>query len=195
MGRASTQTPGTAGVRADRAADRAEDARLVEALRSGDEAAFGRLYDRWFDRVFDLCRHIVRDPDIASETTQDAFLAAWRGLPELRDPASFGGWLLRIARNKALDAHRARGRRALPVERVPDRGGADAGIVAAHAENPGLWARVRMLPEKQRLAVVHRTVLDMGYRELAGVLDCSEEAARRNVHEGLKRLRGELGND
>ena len=81
----------------------------------------------------------------------------------------------------------------MPVERVPDRGAGDPGIAAAQAENPGLWARVRGLPEKQRLAVVHRTVLDMGYRELAGVLDCSEDAARRNVHEGLKRLRGELG--
>ena len=76
---------------------------------------------------------------------------------------------------------------------LPDRGGPDAGIEAAQADNPGLWTRVRALPEKQRLAVVHRTVLDMGYPELAEVLDCSEEAARRNVHEGLKRLRRELG--
>jgi len=134
-------------------------------------------------------------PNEADDCFQETWIAALRAYPRLKHGDNLRGWLLRIAQNKALDAHRARGRRALPVERVPDRGGADAGIVAAHAENPGLWARVRMLPEKQRLAVVHRTVLDMGYRELAGVLDCSEEAARRNVHEGLKRLRGELGND
>ena len=134
-------------------------------------------------------------PNEADDCFQETWIAALRAYPRLKHGDNLRGWLLRIAQNKALDAHRARGRRALPVDRVPERGGDDAGIAAAHAENPGLWARVRMLPEKQRLAVVHRTVLDMGYRELAGVLDCSEEAARRNVHEGLKRLRGELGND
>jgi DNA-directed RNA polymerase specialized sigma24 family protein len=78
------------------------------------------------------------------------------------------------------------------VEEPPDRGRPDQGLERVGSHNPGLWAHVRELPEKQRLAVVHRTVLDMGYPELAEVLDCSEEAARRNVHEGLKRLRGEL---
>ena len=134
-------------------------------------------------------------PNDADDCFQETWIAALRAYPRLKHGDNLRGWLLRIAQNKALDAHRARGRRAVPVERVPDRGAGDAGIAAAQAENPGLWARVRRLPEKQRLAVVHRTVLDMGYRELAGVLDCSEEAARRNVHEGLKRLRGELGDD
>jgi len=134
-------------------------------------------------------------PNDADDCFQETWIAALRAYPRLKHGDNLRGWLLRIAQNKALDAHRARGRRALPVERVPDRGAGDAGIEAAQAENPGLWARVRRLPEKQRLAVVHRTVLDMGYRELAGVLDCSEEAARRNVHEGLTRLRGELGDD
>ena len=132
-------------------------------------------------------------PNEADDCFQETWIAALRAYPRLRHGDNLRGWLLRIAQNKALDAHRARGRRALPVEEVPDHGSGDAGIAAAQADNPGLWVRVRGLPEKQRLAVVHRTVLDMGYPELAEVLGCSEEAARRNVHEGLKRLRRELG--
>jgi RNA polymerase sigma factor (sigma-70 family) len=131
-------------------------------------------------------------PNEADDCFQETWIAALRAYPRLKHGENLRGWLLKIAQRKALDAHRARGRRAVPVEEVPDRGGADAAIAAAQADNPGLWARVRSLPEKQRLAVVHRTVLDMGYPELAEVLDCSEDAARRNVHEGLKRLRGEL---
>jgi RNA polymerase sigma factor (sigma-70 family) len=132
-------------------------------------------------------------PNEADDCFQETWIAALRAYPRVRHGDNLRAWLLKIAQNKARDAHRARGRRALPVDEPPDRGAHDTGIAAAQADNPGLWARVRALPEKQRLAVVHRTVLDTGYAELAEVLDCSEEAARRNVHEGLKKLRRELG--
>ena len=62
-------------------------------------------------------------------------------------------------------------------------------------EDESLWGRVRELPAKQRTAVFCRTVLGMPYDELATLLESSEEAARRNVHEGLKRLREELEHD
>lgn len=82
---------------------RQRDAEWVAQARSGDERAFGQLYDAWFDRVFDLAQRIVRNRDIALEVTQDAFLSAWRSLPNLEEAGSFGGWLLRIARNGALN--------------------------------------------------------------------------------------------
>jgi DNA-directed RNA polymerase specialized sigma24 family protein len=62
-------------------------------------------------------------------------------------------------------------------------------------EDPELWARLRELPAKQRTAVFCRSVLGMPYGELATLLETSEDAARRNVHEGLKRLREELTHD
>lgn len=82
---------------------RARDAEWVEQARSGSDRAFGQLYDAWFDRVFDLTSRIVRNRDAALEVTQDAFLSAWRSLDSLADPGAFGGWLLRIARNGALN--------------------------------------------------------------------------------------------
>ena len=87
--------------------DRDEDERLVLALRAGDQDAFGRLFDRWYDRVHELARRITRDDGLAADVAQDAFLAAWQRLDRLEDPAAFGGWLLRIARNRALDVVRA----------------------------------------------------------------------------------------
>ncbi len=86
-----------------REVDRARDADLVARTRDGDPDAFGKLYDAWFDRVFNVALRIVHDQDTAAEVAQDAFLAAWRKLDGLTDPASFGGWLLRIARNAALN--------------------------------------------------------------------------------------------
>ena len=83
-------------------------------------------------------------------------------------------------------------RRAVPVAAVPE--GASSGGVAVSGDEE-LWERVRRLPAKQRTAVYCRSVLGMPYDELAVLLESSEEAARRSVHEGLKRLREELTDD
>jgi RNA polymerase sigma factor (sigma-70 family) len=98
-----------------RAAERREDAALVERARHDDADAFGRLYDRWFDRVHDLAFRVGGDTAAASDIAQDAFLSAWRKLDTLEDPEAFGGWLLRITRNAALDRRR-REERAKPFD-------------------------------------------------------------------------------
>jgi RNA polymerase sigma factor (sigma-70 family) len=90
-----------------------------------------------------------------------------------------------IARNKAIDHHRSAGRRPLPKgEDLPD---VPAPSRAEH--DPDLWAAVAELPDRQREAVGLRFAADLKYREIAGTMDTSEEAARRSVHEGLKKLR------
>jgi DNA-directed RNA polymerase specialized sigma24 family protein len=57
---------------------------------------------------------------------------------------------------------------------------------------PELWVHVRALPPKQRTAVALRTVADLPYADVARIMGTSEEAARRNVHEALQRLRTEV---
>jgi DNA-directed RNA polymerase specialized sigma24 family protein len=113
-----------------------------------------------------------------------------RAYPELRHADNLRGWLLRIAQRKAIDAHRSRARRPLPVAEPPDRGGPGGPDIPVDGQP--VWARVRALPEKQRMAVFLRSVADLSYQEVADTLECSQEAARRSVHEGLKRLREEI---
>jgi RNA polymerase sigma factor (sigma-70 family) len=128
-------------------------------------------------------------PVDADDCFQEACIAALRAYPEVRSDANLRGWLLKIAQRKAIDAHRAAGRRPAPAEVLPE-------IPVPAGEpidgEPRLWSRVRALPEKQRMAVFLRSVADLDYAEVAAALDCSQDAARRNVHEGLKRLREEL---
>jgi RNA polymerase sigma factor (sigma-70 family) len=126
----------------------------------------------------------------ADDAFQETWIAALRAYPSLRRADNLRAWLFRIAQNKSIDAHRARGRRAVPVAAVPE-----GPVAPSQDEDPELWARLRELPEKQRTAVFCRSVLGMPYEELALLLESSEDAARRNVHEGLKRLREELTND
>ena len=129
-------------------------------------------------------------PSDADDCFQEACIAALRAYPGLEHDDNLRAWLMRIAQRKALDAHRARARRPLPLADLPDVPAAPD----AHATGNGqpVWARVRRLPEKQRMAVFLRSVADLSYADLARALDCSQDAARRNVHEGLKRLREEM---
>jgi RNA polymerase sigma factor (sigma-70 family) len=129
-------------------------------------------------------------PVDADDCFQETWISALRAYPRLRRTDNIRGWLLKIAQNKAIDAHRARARRPVPVETLPDTAAAPA-TPAAVEDDPELWEAVRSLPPKQRAAVYCRSVLGMPYDELAKLLESSEEAARRNVHEGLKRLREE----
>jgi RNA polymerase sigma factor (sigma-70 family) len=128
----------------------------------------------------------------ADDAFQETWIAALRAYPKLRRADNLRAWLFRIAQNKSIDAHRARRRRPVPVAAVPE-GAAIGG--SADPDGDELWERVRRLPEKQRTAVYCRSVLAMPYDELAVLLESSEDAARRNVHEGLKRLREELTDD
>jgi RNA polymerase sigma factor (sigma-70 family) len=121
----------------------------------------------------------------ADDVFQETFLAALRAYPRLRRADNLRGWLLKIAHNKAIDAHRARKRAPVPAEDV-DPGAADA---RPDPPDDALWSAVHSLPERQRTAVILRFKLDLAYREMGQVMDSSEEAARRNVFEGLKKLR------
>jgi len=124
----------------------------------------------------------------AEDCFQETFLAALRAYPKLEDSRNLRGWLLTIAHRKAIDHHRARGRNPVPVAEVAE--------VAVEDGNPErdeeLWAAVGALPPKQRAAVALRYGSDLPHGEIAAALGCSPEAARRSLHEGLKRLRKEL---
>jgi RNA polymerase sigma factor (sigma-70 family) len=121
----------------------------------------------------------------AEDCFQETFLSAMRAYPRLRRNSNLRGWVLTIAHRKALDSHRARKRRPLPSAELPE-----SVVERDHqASDPELWSEVQGLPGKQRAAVALRFVSDLPHDEIGRVLGCSEEAARRNVHEGLKKLR------
>ncbi len=157
--------------------DRSRDAGLVESALAGDGESFGKLYDFWFDRVFNLALRVTHDHDRARDATQETFLAAWRALPDLRDHMAFGGWLLRIARNAALNQSE-REQRSQPVDQeglaVIEHGGhspssAPAGFGVesrlASAHDPEAAAA-----DGEIVSLVHETVAALGERD-AEVLD------------------------
>jgi len=139
----------------------------------------------------DVHRFLVASvgPVDADDCYQEAWIAALRAYPRLPEDSNLRGWILTIAHRKAIDHFRSAGREAIPAG---DDLAEQAAVPPARAfGDEDLWAQVRALPPKQRTALALRFVLDAAYAEIAAAMGTSEDAARRNVHEGLKRLRTE----
>ena len=127
-------------------------------------------------------------PQEADDVLQETLIAALRAYPRLRPGSNLRAWGLSIARNKAIDSVRARGRRPVPVD-----GGMDVAAPAAAEPDGDVWEAVRELPPKQRTAIALRYAADLRHAEVALAMGVSEEAARRSASDGLKRLREVLG--
>jgi RNA polymerase sigma factor (sigma-70 family) len=146
---------------------------------------FQRTLDSHHDDVWRYLRGMV-GAQAAEDCFQETFLAALRAYPRLRADSNVRAWLLTIAHRKALD-HVRRERREMPLVEA-----ADVAAVAAPERDDSVWSAVAALPPRQRGAVLLRYACDLPHREIAAALGCSEEAARRSLHEGLKRMRETL---
>jgi RNA polymerase sigma factor (sigma-70 family) len=125
-------------------------------------------------------------PQRADDCFQETMLAALRSYASLRDPRAIKTWLLSIAARKAIDAHRAGARAPAPTDQIDEQAVA---APASPADEADIWEQVRTLPDKQRRAVTLRYRGDLVHREVADAMGTSVAAARRNVFEGLRRLR------
>jgi RNA polymerase sigma-70 factor, ECF subfamily len=164
----------------------ADDGRLVQAARDGDEAAFARLYER-YGRVVHalLLARVARDE--VDDLVQDVFLTAWRRLDDLRDPAAFGGWLAMIARNRATDFHR----RAAEYVELPENLEIRA-QASERAEANAALAAIRTLPDAYRETLMLRLVEGLTGPEIAGRTGLTPASVRVNLHRGMKLLREKL---
>ncbi|MEA2130274.1 MAG: hypothetical protein QOJ85_3165, partial [Solirubrobacteraceae bacterium] len=106
----------------------------------------------------------------ADDAFQETFIAALRAYPRLRKDSNLRAWVLTIAHNKALDMHRARARRPVPVAEVGDR--PDPAIAAGPPAGAGAgadgdhWERVRALPQRQREVLTLRYAADLTHAEI-----------------------------
>jgi RNA polymerase sigma factor (sigma-70 family) len=164
---------------------------------------FQTLLDAYGHDVHRFLSAIVGRVD-ADDCYQETWLAALRAYPSLRSADNLRGWVLTIAHSKAIDRVRARRRDPIPLEELPELPAASGPERSAPPRAAGsgraagfrradddVWARLRRLPAKQRTAVTLRFLTDASYPQISGLMGISQEAARRNVHEGLKRLRTE----
>ncbi len=155
---------------------------------------FQRLVDEHWRDVARVA-HALAGPVDGDDVAQQAWTQALQAYPRLRSAQNLRGWLLTITTRCAMDAHRARARRAVPVGEVsdvPERDGAPGGDPADGLSDGAVWAALRGLPERQRAALTLRYVADLDHDQIARALATTRTATRRLVSDGLVTLRGQL---
>ncbi|MBX7115089.1 MAG: sigma-70 family RNA polymerase sigma factor [Myxococcaceae bacterium] len=184
-----------------------DDSQLLEKALAKDNAAFAELVRRYRDPVYGLALRMTRSEADAAEVTQDAFLAAYRHLSEIRTDQAFGAWVHRIAANQALMKLRHRKVVAnveapLPTPEFNERGSlveevadwnptaleqsldAELGKAISHAADE--------LPEEYRQVFLLKDVEDLTYEQIAEITGDSVPAIKSRLHRARLAMRAAI---
>lgn len=186
-------------------AEREADMLLVERVQAGDREAFGLLVSKYQRKLLRLIMRYVRDPAEAEDVTQEAFIKAYRALPNFRGESAFYTWLYRIGINTAKNWLLAHGKR-LPVmsevsdeesegiedeallrdEETPDR------ILMSRQIGETVQAAMEALPEDLRTAISLREIEGLSYEEIAQVMDCPIGTVRSRIFRAREAIAARL---
>lgn len=161
---------------------------IVRNAARGNRAAFEQLYNRYARVIHAILLARVPAPD-AEDLVQEVFVSAWRKLDGLRNPAAFPGWLAAIARNRAVEFHRA-------ARRDRDEAARRAPEPRAEQEHTfQILDAIRRLPEAYRETLVLRLVEGLTGPEIARETGLTADSVRVNLSRGMKLLRDQLAGD
>lgn len=185
--------------------EREADLLLVERVQSGDQAAFGLLVQKYQRKLLRLVMRLVRDPAEAEDVTQEAFIKAYRALPNFRGESAFYTWLYRIGVNTAKNWLVAHGRRMPLLGDIGDDDGEgiDAGNLLRDDETPDrvllskqigetVNAAMDALPEDLRTAIALREIEGLSYEEIAQVMDCPIGTVRSRIFRAREAIAAQL---
>ncbi len=185
--------------------DREADQALVERVQLGDKQAFGLLVSKYQRKLHRLIARFIRDPAEVEDVAQDAFVKAYRALPDFRGDSAFYTWLYRIAINAAKNHLAAQGRRA------PTTTGFDTEEAEAFDDGEQLRdintpehllmskqiaatvnAAMDTLPEELRTAIMLREIDGLSYEEIAQIMDCPIGTVRSRIFRAREAISAKL---
>ena len=185
--------------------DREADQILVEQVQRGDKRAFELLVMKYQRKLGRLLSRMVRDPGEVEDVTQEAFIKAYRALPNFRGDSAFYTWLYRIAINTAKNYLVSMGRRAPTTtefdhEEAESFDDAEALRDTATPENELLGREIAdtvnravgALPEDLRTAITLREIEGLSYEEIAGVMNCPIGTVRSRIFRAREAIAAEL---
>jgi len=167
------------------------DGALIERARKGDSRAFERLYRDHVGRVHGLCLRMTRNPDLAADCAQDAFIKAWKALPKFEARSSFSTWLHRIAVNTVLEKRRGPSNAEIAVE-DPTEYEEPVLSFDTPVEEEELEAAIQSLPQGARDALVLCGVYGYEHSEAASMLGIAVGTCKAQLHRARGLLRDRL---
>ena len=170
--------------------DSSEEHRLIELVIEGDELAFGKLYEAYYQLVFGSIYCKIAVPEIVQDLTHDTFILAWKNIKNLRNKGKFRPWLLAISKNLCARYFKEK---AINVRHIAME--IQDGITISSPMDVSFYSAIKLLnklPKRYKLATFLRIVEDMSYEDIARKLDISTTSARTRVHRALKMIKKRL---
>lgn len=180
--------------------EREADQQLVERVKKGDKRAFDLLVGKYQHKVLSIVGRFVNDPDEAKDVSQEAFIKAYRALPNFRGESAFYTWIYRIAVNTAKNYLVARGRRPPGSDvDVADAEFYEGGAVLHEISTPEnqlmtdqlealVYQALSDLPDDLRTAVTLREFDGLSYEAIAEVMDCPVGTVRSRIFRGREAI-------
>jgi RNA polymerase sigma-70 factor (ECF subfamily) len=185
--------------------DRDIDQQLVERVQRGDKAAFDLLVVKYQRKIFRLLSRLIRDSAEIEDVAQEAFVKAYRALPNFRGDSAFYTWLYRIAINTAKNYLVSQGRRAPTSTQadVEDAETFDDGDHLRDLNTPdsmlvtkqvaaAVNRAIDQLPEDLRTAIVLRELEGLSYEEIAESMQCPIGTVRSRIFRAREAIALEL---
>lgn len=174
------------------------DSDVFQQVARGDQEAFAQLYDRYCDRVFGVCRRVLRDPSHAEEVAQEVFIEVWRQARGFYpDRGTVATWMMTLAHRRAVDRVRSEQSARDRDERVSARDRAPAfdhvaETVETRFEHDQVRRALAELTDLQREAIELAYYGGNTHREVADLLDTPLGTVKTRLRDGLIRLRDHL---
>jgi RNA polymerase sigma-70 factor (ECF subfamily) len=181
------------------------DKQLVKRVQKGDKGAFDLLVLKYQHKIVNLVMRYVRDPEMALDITQDAFIKAYRALPRFRGDSAFYTWLYRIAVNTAKNYLAAQRRRPMDIEldlQDPEQYDLHAklketdtpeAVTISNEVQKTLERAIAALPEDLRTAIILRELDGMSYEEIAQTMDCPVGTVRSRIFRARDAIGKKIG--
>jgi len=162
---------------------------LVERARGGDDVAFSELVDLDGDQCYAIAYRILRDVERAQDAVQQAFLLAWRQLPQLRDPDRFSPWLHRLLVNACYEELRRHRRWSTRITILPVDGPGGADPTVSVDDRDALdRAFARLTPEHRAVFVLHHHA-GHPLAEIADIVGVPVGTVKSRLHYATQTLR------
>ena len=170
---------------------------LVRAAAGGDTEAFARLVRTYENKIYSLALRMCGSADDAGDIAQEAFLAAWRGLPAFRGEAGFATWLYRLTSNAAIDYLRRQKKQRGDMSLDDEERGLDAVDTGPGPQDAAertevrsaVAAGLRELSEGHRQVLVLREIQGLSYEEIAAVLALDLGTVKSRISRARSALR------
>jgi RNA polymerase sigma-70 factor (ECF subfamily) len=170
-----------------------DESDLIRRFKQGDHSAFEAIVRKYQDRIYNLCRYMLRDPRDAQDAAQDVFLKAYRALKGFMPDSSLYTWFYRIAVNTCLDYKRRRHREALRNEPLAEDLPSHEPLPEQHYESREVTETIQLalqkLPEKLRVVIVLREIEGCSYEEISQILRTSVGTVKSRISRARVELR------